>query len=249
MHTTRVLDWLDRIGCSVTDLACGPQRPTHEATAVRMIREGIKWTELHNNCSGKHTGFLTSARHLGAPVKGYQLHDHPVQRAVETTLLEMTQLSGELPWGVDGCTVPNFALPLAALARAMAQFADSGAASPTRAASCKRIVQAMMAHPDLVAGTGRVCTKLMRESGNVAVKTGAEGVYSAILPSLGLGATIKMDDGAGRASETAIAALLIALHAAPEGGPAAELARAPVLNTRGIAVGERRATRALTQLI
>ena len=241
MHTTRVAEWQQRIGCSVADLACGPHRPVHEQTAIEMIAHHERWTSLHNNCSGKHTGFMTLARHLGAPVAGYQRVDHPAQRAVERTLKEMAGLSGELPYGVDGCTVPNFALPLKALARAMAQFADGTGLSPARRAAAARIVHAMTAHPELVAGTGRACTNLMRQSGTIVVKTGAEGVYIAIVPELGLGAALKIDDGASRASETAIAALLIALGAVPDEGAAASLAKAPVLNTRGAAVGERRA--------
>jgi len=248
MHTERVLAWLARIDCEVSDLACGPQRPSHEPTATAMIREGMRWTELHNNCSGKHTGFMTTARQLGVPVDGYQLHDHAVQREVESTLKEMAHLSGDLPWGIDGCTVPNFAVPLSALARAMAQFADPSGLSPTRAGACRTLLRAMTANPELVAGTGRACTLLMRQGPGIAVKTGAEGVYVAILRSLGLGAAVKIDDGAGRAAETAIAALLIALRALPDEGAAANLARAPVKNARGLAVGERRATRTLTQL-
>src|ERR1700688_2680638 len=121
--TERIAAWQYRIGCSVSDLACGPHRPLHEPTAAAMIARGEKWTLLHNNCSGKHTGFMTLARELGAPVANYQEHDHPVQRAVEATLKEMTGIARDLPYGVDGCTVPNFAVPLAALARAMAQIA------------------------------------------------------------------------------------------------------------------------------
>ncbi len=241
MHTTRVAQWQERIGCSVADLACGPHRPVHEKTATEMIVRGERWTSLHNNCSGKHTGFMTLARHLKAPVEGYQLVDHLSQRLVQTTLKEMASVTGDMPYGVDGCTVPNFALPLTALARAMAQFADPGGLAPSRQQAASRIVRAMMAHPELVAGTGRVCTTLMRESRGIVVKTGAEGVYIAIIPELGLGAALKIDDGAGRASETAIAALLIALGAARDDGAAAALARAAVPNTRGVPVGERRA--------
>jgi L-asparaginase II len=241
MHTSRVSAWQERIGCSVADLACGPHRPVHEPTAIEMIVRHEKWTPLHNNCSGKHTGFMTIARHLGAPVAGYQLIDHPAQVMVEKTLKEMAGLSGALPYGVDGCTVPNFALSLTALARAMAQFADPTGLSASRREAAERVVRAMAAHPELVAGTGRACTNLMRQSRGLVVKTGAEGVYVAIIPALGLGAAVKIDDGASRASESVIAALLIALGAVPDDGAAAALARAPVPNTRGVPVGERRA--------
>lgn len=239
-HTTPIAAWQSRIGCSVGDLACGPHRPIHEPTATAMIAKGERWTPLHNNCSGKHTGFMTLARGLGAPVKGYETLEHPVQRAVAATLKEMAGVSGELPWGIDGCTVPNFALPLAALARAMAAFADPCALPPGRAQATARILAAMTAYPELVAGTGRPCTLLMRQAPGIAVKTGAEGVYVAILPALGLGIALKIDDGAGRASETLMAALLIALGALKDEGSAHGLARAAVLNTRNVQVGERR---------
>ena len=101
MHTTRIEAWQRRIGCSVSDLACGPHRPVHEPTAMAMIERREKPTPLHNNCSGKHTGFMTLSRQLGAAVAGYQLIDHPAQQAVERTLKEMAGLSGEIPYGVD----------------------------------------------------------------------------------------------------------------------------------------------------
>jgi L-asparaginase II len=245
--TTRIAAWQRRIGCSVGDLACGPHRPLHEPTANAMIAKGEKWTPLHNNCSGKHTGFMTLARGLGAPVANYQEHDHPVQRAVEATLKEMTGIARDLPYGVDGCTVPNFAVPLAALARAMAQIADPAELPFGRADVRRRILAAMMDHPELVAGTGRPCTLLMQQNPRIAVKTGAEGVYAAILPELGFGVAIKIDDGASRAAETAVAAVLIALGATPDEGAAAGMARAPVLNTRGARIGERRASAILRQ--
>ena len=244
-HTTRIAAWQERIGCTVADLACGPHRPVHEGTALAMIRSGEKWTPLHNNCSGKHTGFMTLARALDAPVKGYEQVEHPVQRAVETTLTDLAALSGPLPYGVDGCTVPNFALSLAALARGMAALADTNGLQPGRAAACQRVVSAMIANPELVAGTTRPCTRLMQQAPDIAVKTGAEGVYVAILPRLGFGVALKIDDGAGRAAETAIASVLIALGAVKDEGPAHALAHAPVLNTRNVQVGERRAPKGL----
>ena len=244
-HTQPIAAWQERIGCTVADLACGPHRPMHEGTATAMIRSGEKWTPLHNNCSGKHTGFMTLARGLGVPVEGYQQVEHPVQRAVETTLKELAAVPGPLPYGVDGCTVPNFALSLAALARGMAALADTNGLEAGRAAACSHVVSAMIAHPDLVAGTGRPCTQLMRQTRDIAVKTGAEGVYVAILPALGFGVALKIDDGAGRAAETAIASVLIALGAISDEGAAHTLAHASVLNTRGVQVGERRVPKGL----
>ncbi len=239
-HTTRIAAWQSRIGCSVDDLACGPHKPIHEATANQMIARGEEWTALHNNCSGKHTGFMTVARALRVAVSGYEQPDHPVQRKVAETLAEMAGVKEPLPYGIDGCTVPNFAIPLNALARAMARIADPVGLPPVRAEACRQIVSAMTRHPELVAGTGRACTLLMRQNPALAVKTGAEGVYVAIFPAQGLGVALKIDDGAGRAAETVIAALLIALGALPDEGAARALAQAPVLNTRGRTVGCRR---------
>jgi L-asparaginase II len=238
-HTTRIAAWQVQIGCSINDLACGAHRPIHEGTAEAMIARGERWTPLHNNCSGKHTGFMTLARALNAPVLGYEKPEHPVQRRVEATFSEMAAVKGPLPYGIDGCTVPNFMVPLRALARAVARIADPQKLPPARREACRQIFSAMTAHPELVAGTGRACTLLMRQNHDVAIKTGAEGVYVAMVPALGLGVAVKIEDGAGRAAETAIAALLIALGALPDEGAAHDLAQAPVLDTRGRLAGRR----------
>jgi len=257
MHTTRVAAWLARIGCSVSDLACGAHPIRHEATAAAMAARGEAPTPLHNNCSGKHAGFLTLAKHLGAPIAGYERVGHPVQRAVAAALKEIAGIDGELPFGVDGCAAPNFAVPVAAMARAIARFADPHAFAPPRRVAVTRIVDAMIAHPDLIAGTGRSDTVMMREAkGRAATKAGAEGYYIAILPKAsrceavgrsqgGLGIALKIDDGAGRAAEAAIAALLIRYGAAPRGGETEHLARGPVTNTRDAVVGEKRPSEAL----
>jgi L-asparaginase II len=142
-----------------------------------------------------------------------------------------------LHYGIDGCTVPNFVVPLRALARAMARIADPLDLPPARAEACRTIFAAMTRHPELVGGTGRACTLLMRQNAALAVKMGAEGVFVAILPELGLGVALKIDDGAGRAAETAMAGMLIALGALPEEGAAQKLAQAPIPNTRGRTVG------------
>ena len=239
MHVRRVEAWLDRIGCGETDLACGRQAPRYEPALEAMLRAGEKPTRLHNNCSGKHTGFLTLAKHLKARAAGYVDVAHPVQKAVVGCL---TRLSGvaDPAWGVDGCAAPNFAVPLAAFARALAQIAGR------RTPGAGRILRSMIAHPELVAGTGRSCTALMRAAhGKAAVKIGAEGVYAAMLPELGLGIALKIDDGAARAAETAIAAVLERLGAID--GPSG-LVRTPVTNTRNDIVGERRPAEALMEL-
>jgi L-asparaginase II len=236
MHTSRVAAWLERIGCSEADLACGPHMPRHEATSEAMIATRQKPSRLHNNCSGKHTGFLTVARHLKAPVQGYVDVAHPVQHAVLAVLRRLSGISDPAR-GVDGCAAPNFAVPLIAFARALAQIAGH------RTPGAKRILSAMIAHPELVAGTGRSCTALMQAAkGKAAVKIGAEGVYAAMLPEAGLGVAIKIDDGASRGAETAIAIVLEKLGIIDS---STGLSRTTVLNTRGAVVGEKRPAAAL----
>lgn len=247
MHTTRVAAWLARLGLGESDLACGPHPSRFEPVVEAMIRRGEKPTRVHNNCSGKHTGFLAVARHWGIATAGYERHEHPVQQAVAEALRDLSETQHELPWGLDGCAAPNFALPLDRFARALAQLGDPSRLPARRARAAERIVAAMMAHPELVAGTGRACTLLMGAGERrFAVKTGAEGVYAAIVPGRGLGIALKIDDGAGRAAETAIAFLLARLGLV-EIDSVRALAAAPVVNTRDTQVGERRPAPALQE--
>ena len=248
MHTTRVAAWLARIGLGESDLACGAHASRYEPVAEAMIRRGEKPTRLFNNCSGKHTGFLTVARHWDIATKGYEQPNHPVQRAVATTLSELCD-AGELPFGIDGCAAPNFATSLTQFARAAARMAAPDKLEMQRAKAARRIVASMIAHPELVSGTGRVCATLMRASqGRAAVKAGAEGFYAGWIPQTGLGIAIKIDDGAGRAAETVIAALLDTLKLIDGSLAAQAILRAPILNTRGDVVGERRPSSALADL-
>jgi L-asparaginase II len=249
MHTGRVTSWLERIGCGESDLACGPQAVRYEPVLNEMIRRGEMPTRIHNNCSGKHTGFLTVARHWDVATKGYELRTHPVQQAVAKALAELTGIKHSLPWGIDGCTAPNFALPISAFARALAKLADPQSLPEPRATAARRIVGAMMAHPELVAGTGRSDTILMRAgNGRVATKAGAEGFYAAIIPEARMGIALKIDDGAGRAAETVIAAILDQLGLIGDDAAAHALVRAPILNTRDAVVGERRPSASLNDV-
>lgn len=231
MHTVPIAAWLKRIGCGEDDLACGAHPPRYEPVWEEMVQRGEKPGRIHNNCSGKHTGFLALARHWNIATAGYEHHDHPVQVAVKKALSDLSGIA-DFPWGIDGCTAPNFALPLSGFARALARLPERDAG--------KRIVRAMIAHPELVSGTGRWCAKLMRAMNGVAVKAGAEGFYAAIIPERKLGIALKIDDGAGRAAETAIAAVLAKLGLLPR-----EFAYVPVLNTRDAIVGEKRPSQIL----
>jgi L-asparaginase II len=240
IHTSRVRAWLSDLGLSESDLRCGPQEPAANDDYNRLVREGRSPGQVHNNCSGKHTGFLMLTKVLGGGPE-YIEPDHPVQRAVLAACEEVTGV--ESPGhGIDGCSAPNYATSLRGLATAMARYAAAHDRSGARDHAMARLVEAMVAHPELVAGEGRACTELMRAMSGVALKTGAEGVFTAILPEQRLGIALKIADGANRASEAAIAAILVLMGVLDPVHPAAvRRMRAPITTRRGTPAGEVRA--------
>jgi len=233
-------------GCEESHLACGPHPPLSAKVAEEALRGGVALTAKWSNCSGKHSAMLALARHHGWPTQGYERLGHPVQeRLLEEVCRWAGVARGELRLGVDGCTAVCFGLPLSAMATAYARLGTS----PEPAVA--RLREAMWAHPELVAGTGRLCTELMAVcQGTVLAKVGAEGVYSAAIPSLGLGITLKVESGDMRCSPPALLAVLRQVLARQGTGarvalPAEALAHhaEPVLrNTRGEATGSLRAT-------
>ncbi len=249
IHTERVAKWVDQLGLGKPDFRCGPQEPGDLPARDGLIRAQESPCQLHNNCSGKHAGFLTLAQHMKAGPEYVEI-DHPVQQAARAAI-EDTTGADTLGYGIDGCSAPNFATTVAGLARSMAWFASASTRSDRQSASASQLVQAMMAHPDLVAGEGRACTALMRAAaGKAAVKTGAEGVFVAILPELQMGVALKISDGATRASECVLAALLAALGVLPATHPViCAYANAPMHNRRGLQVGEIRPAATLTATI
>ena len=234
IHVLGVERWLADLGLEEADLRCGPQTPEDKAERRRLRALDEAPCQLHNNCSGKHAGFLMLNQRLGGGSEYVEI-DHPVQKAVRAAFEEMT--GADSPhWGIDGCSAPNFATTVSGLARAMARMASPAGLGRARGDAAAALVAAMRAHPDLVAGEGRACTELMQAmGGRVAVKTGAEGVYVAILPERGLGIALKAEDGATRAAECAIATLLVRLGEIDPADPACERRMAPVLpNRRGL---------------
>ena len=241
-HVAAARRMLEKSGAHEHDLACGPHLPMYEPAAEALLTAGLRPTRLHNNCSGKHAGMIAFARHQGWPVAGYHELTHPVQQRVLQTLATWTGVErGVIATGVDGCGLPTFSLPLANVAQACARFAAAADAGDSPAAA---LVGAMTAHPDFVAGTGRLCTLLMQQArGRVFAKVGAEGYYCAGIPAQHLGIAIKVDDGAKRASEPALLAVLRSVDAITDSDLVAlrELAQPQVLNTRGEVVGGVRA--------
>ena len=210
-HVERVGAWLARIGLTPPALVCGSHPPLSEQAAWDVIRQGQPFSPLHNNCSGKHAGFLTTAVHLREPTIGYAGPVHPVQLRIKRVLAQMggIELRDEAR-GIDGCGIPTLAMPLTALARAMARLVVPDRLGRLRAAAARRVVAAMTGHSSLVGGRNRFDTLVMAAAnGTVVTKGGAEGVHVAALPQAGLGIAVKIDDGARRAAETALAGLLI----------------------------------------
>lgn len=238
IHVDTVDDWLKGLGLGEADLRCGCHMPQDKDENRRLTCADIAPDQRHNNCSGKHAGFLTLNRHLGAG-PDYVEPDHPVQLAAKAAFEEVTGEDSP-DFGIDGCSAPNHACSLQGLAHAMARFADPG--SDRRGQAMRRLVDSMRTHPEMVAGEGRACTKLMRAmQGKVAVKTGAEGVFVAILPEQGLGIALKAQDGATRASEAGITALLVHLGVLDSAAPVvSDLLTGPMRNWRGIKTGEMR---------
>ncbi len=245
-HVETVAAWLEKIGLGVDDLECGTHWPFDREAARTLAKSGQVPSALHNNCSGKHAAMLTTARHLGEPTSGYVRIEHPCQQRVMGILEFMSGLDlGDAPRGIDGCAIPTFAIPLGNIALAMARIAAPESCPDKRAEAVRRIRGAIAAEPYMVAGRGRYCTKVMSLAGDrVLVKTGAEGVFSAAVPSHGAGIALKCDDGATRASQVMMTAILSHLGILDKDmvEALADLLRVPLKNHNGATIGEIRAS-------
>jgi L-asparaginase II len=218
-HVGMARRWLADLGLGEADLRCGAHEPHDRAERDRLIGAGERPCQLHNNCSGKHAGFLHMTRAMRAGPE-YVEPDHPLQAAIRVAFEEVTDEASP-GFGIDGCSAPNHATTVTGLARAMAAFANAGDGS-ARGRAMARLTRAMAAHPDLVAGEGRACTELMAAmGGRVTVKTGAEAVFVAIVPEKHVGLAVKIADGGTRAAEAAVVALLVRLGVLDADHPAA----------------------------
>ena len=239
LHVNMASDWLAGIGLGEPDLRCGSHEPYDKAERDRLICDHEGPCQLHNNCSGKHSGFLTTTKHLKAGPEYVEI-DHPLQKAIRAATEEVT---GETVagYGIDGCSAPNFAMSVAGLARGMARFAATDGTG-ARGRAMQRLSRAMATYPELVAGEGRSCTELMRAmGGRVTIKTGAEAVFVAIIPEKKLGLAMKIEDGNSRASEAALVGILTRLGVLDAAHPMAQKRLpAPMTNCRGLTVGELR---------
>jgi L-asparaginase II len=247
-HVAGVTRMLAKAGLDAAALRCGAHWPIAQPALVALARTGEP-SALHNNCSGKHAGFLCVACAAGIDHTDYWRPQHPVQREVRAVLEHMTgaTLSDDRR-AIDGCSVPTWAIPLQNLAHAFAKFANGRGLAPERARAAARLRAACAQKSWHVAGTGRFCTEIMQLLGaRVFVKTGAEGVYCGALPEQGLGIAIKCDDGAGRSSQAIMAALIARFLPLCDAERAAltRFAHPTLRNWNGFEIGALRVTGAL----
>jgi len=228
-----VREFLARIGAQESDLQCGPHTPLSDAVARNYRARSVELTAIHSNCSGKHTGMLALARHHGWQIADYHRLQHPVQQRCLREVCRWTDMNeAAIGTAVDGCGVVCYALPVRKMALAYA-----------RLASAKVIPQAILQHPELIAGEGRPCTDMMRAfPDRLIAKVGAEGVYSGLILPERLGVSLKVEDGHGLAAALAMASILGQLGLTPQ--PDSLHARTNY-NTRGEVVGELRVFGAL----
>jgi L-asparaginase II len=253
-HVATVQAIQAKTGVLETSLLCGTHPPIHEPTAQVLQQRGENPGPNRHNCSGKHTGMLAFARLEGWPEDDYIDPDHPVQQAILDTFAEMCNLpKTEIEIGIDGCSAPNFAVPLRSAALAYARLCDPNGLHAERAEACRAITVAMTAHPEMVGGPDRFDTCLMQVTrGRLLAKAGAEGYQGiGLLPdalgrgSPALGIALKISDGdlKGRARPAVVLEVLNQLgafsseelEALSQFGP-----RLPIYNWRKLAVGEAR---------
>ncbi len=242
MHTQTVANWLNRMGLDAGDLECGAHMPSHGPSAEGLIRALEAPSALHNNCSGKHTGMLAVCRHMGWPTKGYIDPSHPLQKAIVARFEEMLGLDlAAAATGFDGCSLPQIAIPVRNLAIGIARLGSPDDLGAARADACRRMAAAIVENPFMLAGSGRFCTRALQAArGRVVLKTGAEGVFMGAIPERRIGIALKVEDGAGRAAEVAMARLLDRLGGFAD-TPRAEveaLVNPKLANANGWTVGE-----------
>ncbi|MFD0917574.1 asparaginase [Pseudahrensia aquimaris] len=211
-HVAMARSMLKRAGFSEDMLECGGHWSTNHRTLLHQTTiYPINSTPpaVCNNCSGKHTGFVCTAAHTGVDPKGYIGRDHTIQKNINTVMQEVTGAAhDEDICGTDGCSIPTYAVPLSAMATGFARMATGVGLPPERATAAKRLLNACMNEPFYMAGTKRFCTEYMTlGAGRLFAKTGAEGVFCAAIPELGVGIALKVDDGTTRASEAMMAAV------------------------------------------
>ena len=256
MHTEAAAEMLAKIGLNESDLRCGAHLPFDEKRAEEMLKSGEKPTQLHNNCSGKHAAMLAYCKFHNADITTYEQLEHPLQKAILETIARFTDVpAAAIKIGVDGCAAPNFAVPVSAMAKAFARLIAPPNFDEAAKTACRRIVAAMLEYPEMIGGTRRLDTMLMREgAGRLISKIGAEGVYSAaVLPCekypQGLGIALKIEDGDDQRARAVVLIELLRQLGIFSAETLKEYSPLPIKNRRGDWVGETRASFALKKAV
>jgi L-asparaginase II len=241
---------LARAGLDESALRCGPQQPYNQATAKELESSGEPFTQLHNNCSGKHAGMLMTAVLRGLSLDDYISIEHPIQREIVSTFASFAGLDQNLPTAIDGCSAPTFGVPLRSLALAFARLVNPSEFEPKISNAASRVISAMINYPEMVGGTnGRFDTELLRAAGGKLIcKVGAEASYCVgVLPCArfprGIGIAVKMEDGSYRGLGPAVVETLQQLGILDDDqiSQLATFHRPVIENRRGLNVGEVRA--------
>lgn len=254
-HTEAVMSMLNKAGHSTDSLECGSHWPLDEIAARRLTQRGQDPSAVHNNCSGKHAGFIcvAEARHIDP--RGYVRFDHPVMQEVRAVLEAMCSWPcGRSTVGIDGCSIPTFPMPLVSLATGFSRLGTGGHIPAELATAAKAVRESTAAYPDMLSGSGRfdsIVTAL--SGGSIIVKSGAEGTICSTVPAVGLGIAIKIDDGGSRAAHVVMATMLmkVADHArlnATVRTVLTDFAHPLIFNWAGIPVGRLQPTAELKNL-
>ena len=240
-HTVSVKQWLTRLGLSENDLECGAHPPRNEATLHAMIRNGETPSPLHNNCSGKHAGFLTTALHMNEPTKGYIKLEHPCQQRSIQIINEVCDIDViQFPIGFDGCSFPVVSMPIYNLALGMARFANPESLPKERKHAIEQLQHAIANNPLMIDGPGRFASDIITATkGSILAKSGAEGSFVAIVPQAKLGIAVKIIDGSPRAATVALGWILQQLDLLDQAAQNQlnEHLRPTLTNCNGIIVG------------
>jgi L-asparaginase II len=250
-HVSTAASMLGKAGRDAATLECGSHWPSSSSATRLMAERGEKPSALHNNCSGKHAGFICAACASDVDPQGYVGRHHAAQVMVREAMEALTgaRHDPELA-GTDGCSIPTFAIPLRAIALGFARFGAGHGMGAARAKAASRIRNALAAAPDMISGEGRFDTTVAAAFGErVIAKVGAEGVYAGAVPELGLGVSIKCDDGSMPAAEVMMAAMIerfLANRNNAEETALAPLVRKTLRNWNGHKVGAVTPTAALS---
>lgn len=245
MHVAIAERMLAKAGFTESDLRCGTHLPFSSAATAEMQRAGEQPSQLHNNCSGKHAAMLAFAKHIGADTATYDSPDNRIQKRILRCIADFTELPEEdIAIGIDGCCVPNFALPIRSMAKSFINLINqTNFPEPTQAA-CQRIVAAMINYPELIGGSERLDTKIMQAAeGRLISKVGADGVWlCGVTPCekwpSGLGIALKIADGDDYLSRPVVAVEILRQLGVLSTNDLSDMSPMPIKNRRGDIVGK-----------